>query len=292
MPDDGFAPILDLVRKARTSIDATVFRFDRPEIEMALREAVARGVRVRALIAHTNRGGEKNLRKLETRLLEAGVTVARTADDLLRYHGKILIVDNTHVAVMLFNYTKLDAASRSFAVLTRKRDVVGNAARLFEADMMRQRFVQPRNGPLVVSPGNARPLLAGFLRKATRELFIYDPKVSDPAMLRILEERVSKGVDVRLIGTVGRRARLLEPARFAGARLHARVIIRDGEAAFLGSQSLRTVELDARREVGLFVRDRGVVRGLRDVFEQDWSLTDRAKSADVQKEEEAVAVAG
>ena len=49
---------------------------------------------VRALIAHTNRGGEKSLRKLEMRLLEAGVTVARTADDLPRYHGKMMIVDD------------------------------------------------------------------------------------------------------------------------------------------------------------------------------------------------------
>ena len=58
---------------------------------------------MRALIAHTNRGGERNLRKLELRLLEAGVTVARTADDLTRYHGKMMIVDDT-LHVFGFNY--------------------------------------------------------------------------------------------------------------------------------------------------------------------------------------------
>ena len=42
------------------------------ELEKALAAAVARGVAVRALIAHTNRGGEKNLRKLEMRLLGRG----------------------------------------------------------------------------------------------------------------------------------------------------------------------------------------------------------------------------
>jgi hypothetical protein len=50
--------------------------------------AVTRGVSVRALIAHTNRAGEENLRKLEMRLLAAGVTVARTTGDLVRYDGK------------------------------------------------------------------------------------------------------------------------------------------------------------------------------------------------------------
>ena len=41
-----------------------------------------------ALIAFANRGGERNLRRLELRCLVAGITVARTADDLTRYHGK------------------------------------------------------------------------------------------------------------------------------------------------------------------------------------------------------------
>jgi cardiolipin synthase A/B len=50
---------------------------------------VPRGVVVRALIAHTNRGGESKLRKLESRLLKAGATLSRTADDMVRYHAKL-----------------------------------------------------------------------------------------------------------------------------------------------------------------------------------------------------------
>ena len=88
-PDDGLTPLLKAVRRARKTIDIVIFRFDRVELEKALEAAVTRGVVVRALIAHTNRGGEKSLRRLELRLLDAGVTVARTADDLPRYHGKI-----------------------------------------------------------------------------------------------------------------------------------------------------------------------------------------------------------
>jgi hypothetical protein len=33
-------------------------------------------------------------------------------------------------------------------------------------------------------------------------------------------------------------------------RLHVRAMARDGDAAFVGSQSLRALELDGRREVG------------------------------------------
>ena len=93
-PDDGVTPLLKALRRARKSIDIVIFRFDRADVEKALQAAVARGVVVRALIAHTNRGGEKSLRRLELRLLDAGVTVSRTADDLQRYHAKLMIVEH------------------------------------------------------------------------------------------------------------------------------------------------------------------------------------------------------
>ena len=106
-PDDGVTPLLSAVKKARKRIDFLIFRFDRPELEKAMAAAVTRGVVVRALIAHTNRGGEKSLRKLELRLLEAGVTVSRTADEFPRYHGKMLIADET-LYLLAFNCTRLD----------------------------------------------------------------------------------------------------------------------------------------------------------------------------------------
>src|SRR5579862_7336016 len=92
-PEAGLVPIVTAIKLAKKSIDVLIFRLDRGEIANALEGAVTRGVRVRALTAHQNRGGTKSLRKLEMHLLEGGVTVSRTADDLVRYHGKMLIVD-------------------------------------------------------------------------------------------------------------------------------------------------------------------------------------------------------
>src|SRR6185503_13217741 len=92
-PDAGVDPVVTAIKQAKKSIDVTVFRLDRNEITRALEAAVARGVSVRALIAHTHSGSDKVLRKLELRWLAAGITVSRTADDLVRYHGKMMIVD-------------------------------------------------------------------------------------------------------------------------------------------------------------------------------------------------------
>src|SRR5688572_2651594 len=107
-PQDGIAPLVSAIKKAKKSIDVSIFRFDRAEIEAALKAAVRRGVSVSALIAYANRGGEKHLRKLEMRLLDAGVNVSRTADKLVRYHNKMMIVDRRTLFVLSFNFTHLD----------------------------------------------------------------------------------------------------------------------------------------------------------------------------------------
>src|SRR5688572_31690940 len=113
-------PIVTAIRSARKKIDIFIFRSDHHEIERALAQALQRGVKVRALIAHTNRGGEARLRKLEQRLLAAGVLVSRSADDLMRYHAKFMVVDSTTLHLFGFNLTKLDIdKSRSFAISTR-----------------------------------------------------------------------------------------------------------------------------------------------------------------------------
>ena len=287
LPEDGLASTVGAIKTARISIDTSLFRFDRPEVEKALEAAVGRGVRVRALIAHTNRGGEKLLRKLEQRLLGAGVTVARSGDDLARYHAKFMIVDARVLHVMLFNYTALDARSRSFGVVTTRRAEVLEAIRLFEADATRQ-VCTPAPQTLVVSPENARKRLTEFISGARTSLWIYDPKVNDSAILRVLEERVRKGVEVRLLGTAGKRARQFKADTMKDLRLHARVIIRDQREVFFGSQSLRTAELDSRREVGILVKDPKVVKAVTAVFEKDWSETRVAKAEPNDDAAEAV----
>lgn len=286
-PDDGLGPLLKAVRSARKSVDLVIFRFDRPELAKAIQAAVTRGVVVRALIAHTNRGGEKSLRKLELALLDAGVTVARTADDLPRYHGKMMIVDNT-LHVYGFNYTRLDIEkSRSFGIVTRDARLVKEAASLFETDCTRQPYA-PGHDHFVVSPETSRELLTSFIKKARKQLLIYDPKVSDRLILRLLAERAKAGVDIRMFGKLGKGASGIDARKLPDMRMHVRAIIRDGAAAFMGSQSLRKLELDGRREVGVIVTDSRIAKKMQAVFEADWAHTLEAKAAEkAAKSEEA-----
>ena len=278
-PAHGTGPLIKAIKKAKKTIEIVIFRFDDPEIERALMDAVARGVFVHALIAFTNRGGEKSLRRLEMRFLEKGITVARTANDLVRYHGKLLLIDRKELWILAYNFTRLDMErSRSFGICTRNTGLVQEAARLFECDTQRQPY-KPQSQKFVVSPNNARQRLSAFLKGAKRELLIYDVRISDAAMLRILEERARAGVNVQIIGEMGRESELVV-RRLKRLRLHTRVIIRDGKQAFLGSQSLRKMELDERREIGIIVGGAKVVSALIAVFQDDWRRSVAAPELD------------
>jgi cardiolipin synthase len=287
-PADGVAPLLSAIKNAKKRVEIAIFRFDRKDVETALKVAAQRGVKVTALIAFANRGGEQNLRKLELRFLDAGIIVARSADDLIRYHDKYVVIDRRVLYMLSFNFTHLDIDhSRGFGIATTNTTWVNEAVRLFRADCTRTKYA-PKTETFVVSPANSRKVLGTFLKRAKKELLIYDPKISDREMLRILQERAKAGVKIRIIGKAARSSQF-DVQKLGSSRLHTRTIIRDRHQAFVGSQSLRPAELDSRRELGLIVHDAKAVKRLVDVFESDWISREEPKGKDSPKDMETPA---
>ena len=271
-PEGGIGPVLSAIAGAKTAIDIVIFRLDCRSVTRGLEAAVARGVTVRAMIARKHGGSTRDLRKLERRLLRSGVVLSRTAGDLVRYHGKMMIVDRRVLHVYGFNYTRLDYQSRSFGIETTSPALVREAQKLFDADAARRPY-RADSSDFVVSPANSRERLSAFIRGARRQLLIYDPRFSDDAMHDLLTRQAAAGVDVRVIGKTRRLRSPLGVRRFPGFRLHVRAIIRDGQDAFVGSQSLGRIALDHRREIGVIVRDPAIVRRMRSIFERDWRQT-------------------
>jgi cardiolipin synthase A/B len=283
-PSDGVAPIISAIKNAKKSVEIVIFRFDYGGIEAALKAAVVKGVKVTALIADTNRGGVKSLRELEMRFLAAGIVVSRTADDLIRYHDKLIIIDRRTLYMLSFNFTRLDIGrSRGFGIVTKNTRLVQEAVKLFEADCTRCAYT-PKLDVFVVSPENSRKALGRFLKRAKKQLLIYDPKISDKEMIGILRDRAKAGVEIRIIGRIT--ARLdLAVKKSTSMRLHTRSIIRDQHQAFVGSQSLRSAELDLRRELGLIVRDSKIIKKLTDTFESDWAANEATKEREIKEDQ-------
>jgi cardiolipin synthase len=150
----------------------------------------------------------------------------------------------------------------------------------------------------VVSPETSRELLTAFIRGAKKQLLIYDEKVTDNLIQRVLQDRVRRGVEIRIIGKLEKPLPGVEVRKLPDLRLHVRGIIRDASSAFIGSQSLRKLELDGRREVGVIVNDSRIARKMQSVFEADWQQgkikaaeKKEEKKEDKKPEEPAVAAA-
>jgi hypothetical protein len=104
-------------------------------------------------------------------------------------------------------------------------------------------------------------------------------------MIRLLEARARAGVAVKIIGRISAQSTILPEPVTLNIRLHTRSIIRDGSWAFVGSQSLRALELDSRREVGVIFRDPKVVSRFARVFRADWETGGTAGAGEVTAEE-------
>ncbi|MBL8166677.1 MAG: phosphatidylserine synthase [Acidobacteria bacterium] len=269
-PRDGIEPLLEAINQAQQSVEIIIYRLDRLEIEQALVAAAARGLHVHALITHTNKEDLKEIKKLEKRLAERNVQVTRTAEDLVRYHSKVMIIDRRELFLLTFNFTFLDIHhSRSFGVVAQDPVLVDEALRLFEADVERRKL-PPELPHFVVSPLNAREKLSEYILGAQKQLLIYDSKLSDAQMIKHLENRAKAGVDIKVIGAMDKRVKGVKVKKLPLFRLHVQAIIRDGKEVFFGSQSLRKVELDHRREVGLITDDAEAVNSFFLMFELDW----------------------
>jgi cardiolipin synthase len=276
-PGDSFFPIVDAIDSAVHSIHMTIFRMDDPIVRGAMSYAVARGVQVKALVAPESKGWGKRNRKLFDQLSELGVDVRfpKNLDQakIKRYHYKIMTIDEAQSLILTFNPTRKNLHyARDFGVLVNDHDVTTELNRLFDADWHGREY-KPEKLPLVISPYNSRAKLIELLRSAARSIKIMDAKLRDQEILLVLLHKAASGCDVRVItremhyDEVVPNVHVRQLARY---KLHAKCVVVDSSRFFIGSQNLRSVSLDERREVGIVIEDEPMAAKIERVFEEDW----------------------
>jgi phosphatidylserine/phosphatidylglycerophosphate/cardiolipin synthase-like enzyme len=281
-PGDSFFPIVDAIDSARQSIKMTIFRMDDPIVKDALRNAVVRGVRVQVLVAIDSKGWIKRNKKLSDELAKLGVEVKaqRAKEKIKRYHYKMMTVDDSLALILTFNPTQKNLHyARDFGLLLRDTEIVRELNRLFDADWEGIKF-KPDPSPLVISPYNSREKLIGLLKSARHSIRILDAKIEDQQTIGVLLKKAAEGCDIKIITKDTRFegiSSFLHFRKLARFQLHAKCIVVDGQRFFLGSQNLREVSLDHRREVGIIVEDMMLSQKIERVFDEDWTnATERA----------------
>ena len=275
-PGDSFFPLVSAIDSALHSIKMTIFRMDDPIVREAMKAAVARRVKVQALVARDSKGWAKRNRKLSGELADLGMEVKvheSTSRKIRRYHYKILTVDDAQSLILTFNPTQLNLHyARDFGVLIRDREIAAELNRLFDADWKGEKF-KPGDTPLVISPDNSRRRVLELLRSATRSIRIMDAKVRDQEIMVTLIHKAAAGCDVKIIGRDVLDDKVLPNFHVKGLsrfKLHAKCIVIDGRWFFVGSQNLRKVSLNSRREVGIIIEDDVMARRIERVFDEDW----------------------
>jgi cardiolipin synthase len=262
-PGDGRAPLLDEIEAARQSIDLEVYIVSDEIILEALEDAAGRGVNVRVILEEHPFGGEGGQDAIFARLEDAGIAV-RWGNPVFRFsHIKTMIIDDAVAIIMNQNITaSAFTTNREFGVVTNHRDAVQTAAALFTADWTRGAEPDPR--PLVVSPTNARTELQALVRDSRVSLDLYAEVLRDPEMLDALGEAAQRGVRVRVVISPSadfteERAALaaagIDVRLSRSLYIHAKMILADGQRAFIGSQNLSATSLDQNRELGIIVDD-------------------------------------
>ncbi|HET9046397.1 MAG TPA: phospholipase D-like domain-containing protein [Casimicrobiaceae bacterium] len=307
LPDDTALPIVAAIDAAQKSLRVKMFLFSDPALLDALKRARKRGVVVRVMLNPARRSGEEENVATRKALAEAGVDVADSNPAFELTHEKSMIVDDHTAFVKSLNWqTKNLTETRDYAVVTRVADEVAEVIAGFEADWHRKPFDPGRESRMVWCSLNGRERIARFIDGAKESLWLQNERYQDTVIIERLVRAVRRGVKVhvmarpphtlkkdKLVEGVGG-LRILQDVgakvhKPKGLRLHAKMLLADGERAIIGSINLAPGSFDARRELAIETDDPVVVKRLREVAHKDWKsskkldLTDAGLLADLEK---------
>src|SRR6267143_1589758 len=268
LPDDSARPLLDAIAGASKSLRVKMFVFSDPM------------------------------------LIHAGVEVTNGNPEFSLTHEKSMVVDDGIAFVSSLNWaTHNMSATRDYAIATSHAREVREIVDCFEADWHRQRFHGREGGHLVWCPGG-RDRICRFIDQARHTLLVQNERYQDAVVIERIVRAARRGVKVRVMarpphalkkklveGTAG--LRILDDVgirvhKLRHLKLHGKMLLADGVAAIVGSINLTRGSLDDRRELGIEVRDDGVVGRLEKVAHHDWKhshpldLSDEGLFADLE----------
>ena len=284
-PDAGISPVLSLIQHASSSVDMVMYQLEDTAVEQALAEDVSRGVVVRVLLNDGYYGTKENTKNDPAfqYLAVHGVSVRATPARFALTHEKSMVIDNTQGIIMTMNLTpQYYKSGREFVVLDSDANDVSAMETTFDADWNNTSLPAPNGDSLIWSPGSENALIA-LIESARTSLDIYNEEMADTKIIHALASAATRGVSVRVVMTyssnwkkaftelTGAGVAVRTYAQSASLYIHAKVIIRDGTQAFLGSENFSSNSLNKNRELGLIVVASSTINTLQNTFEKDWS---------------------
>ena len=313
LPDDTAKPIVDALAGAKRSLNIRMFLFTDPTLLESVVAAHRRGVKVRVMLNPARRSGEEENEESRKLLAHAGIEVRDSSPEFDLTHQKSMVIDDETGFVESLNWETRDLTeTRDYAVTTTNRHEVAEMVACFDADWERKKFAPGPKSRLIWCPNNGRERIAEFIDSAKHTLYLQNERYQDTVIIERLVRAANRGVRLHIMARPPhtlKMAKLVEGVgglrimrdvgakihKLKGLKLHAKVIVADGEQAVVGSINLAPGSFDARRELAIDVDARHVVERLVEVAHRDWEhsteidLSDEGLRKDLEKREGASA---
>jgi len=253
-PGERRDAVISLIRSAERRLVLSVFRCDDFPVLDELAAAVRRNVEVRTLITQRARGWKRRLKELAALLESTGAHVHRYSGPVQKYHAKYMVADDKVALIGSLNFTrKCFENTCDFMLITHQPDVVSSLNGLFDSDCHTPETPMTEiSDSLIIGPDHSRACLTRLIENARESVHIIDHRVTDPAMIGLLQEKANGGIAVQVFGR----------GDVPPLESHGKMLVVDKAQAVIGSIALSSQSLDLRREVAVIVRDTEMISEL------------------------------
>lgn len=271
-----------MIDASRERVWINVYTLTLPSLRESLVRAHKRGVDVRVILEKFPFWNTSINRETELFLKGNNIPLHLSGEKQFAFmHAKYSIIDANWI-VETANWTRASfSTNREFFIQGSDTSILNNLASIFEADFAWGMWVS-RDVRLLAGPTNARERIIDFIELSRSKIDIYAPSFSDERLLAELSRLCLAGKEVRLLladyedsadsalekGTCLQVHHMKKP-------LHAKVIIRDKESAFVWSFNYTENSLENNREVWIFISGE-IVKSISESFESDWKLSEVA----------------
>jgi phosphatidylserine/phosphatidylglycerophosphate/cardiolipin synthase-like enzyme len=290
-PDDGMQPVQEFIQSAESSLLVKQFTFTEESFIQAVIDRKNAGVDVRVMLNPKRSGGDRVNDETFEKFKDTDVSVQWSSPKFYVTHEKSMVVDRKAALVATFNLTeKYFSLTRDYGIITDDPYRVAQIAEVFDADWQHRDWKSSSYEGLLWSNQNSRFHMARFIDTARHQLDVQHPKYVDAVILDHIAAAADRGVKVHVLcggrhgisewDVLDTFASLRTLRRFGvkvhkqkNLRVHAKLLIADGEHALLGSMNIDRSAFDMRRELGITVTQPDVVTRLKEVFDSDWELS-------------------
>lgn len=292
-PDAGPGPIVDAIRSAKQSVWMEMYLLTNKNVLTALEDDANHGIDVRVMLEpHPYGGSSISPQETLSKLQAAGVKAQYSSPDFSLTHAKAMLIDGSTAYIMTSNMTNAALGTGNYTK-NREYDIVDTnpqdiqaIATIFQADWDHQpaSFNDPN---LVVSPVNARAAFDALIALAQHTLLVTGEEMQDDGIEADLVAAARRGVHVQVIlpasssSSSDSNSQGIATIQQGGVSvredsqlyMHAKIIVVDGQRAFVGSENISTQSLDGNRELGLIIADNAVLNTLQQTFQADWNVS-------------------